>query len=134
MDDPPSWTPEAPENGTLWVYGAVDGGVFDPNVVIADWREIAGWFTDDMAISKLSINCYNDEDMESNLFGEDRSIRATISEDSGQSEFSCSAVDLSGQQSAERSFVAMSGFTVSSNSSQGLPVIHETVDMELHGV
>ena len=134
VDDPPSWTQEAPENGTLWVYGAVEGEIFDPNVVIADWREIAGWFTDDMAISKLSINCYNDEDMESNLFGEDRSIRATISDDNEQSKFSCSAVDLSGQQSVERSFMAMSGFTVSSNSSQDLPVIYETVDMELYGV
>ena len=30
--------------------------------------------------------------------------------------------------------MAMRGFTVSSNSSQGQPVIHETVDMELYGV
>lgn len=134
VDDPPSWTLEAPENGTLWVYGIVEGEVFDPNVVIEDWDEIAGWFIDDMAISKLNINCYNDEDMESNLFGEDRTIRATIPDDMGQFEFSCSAVDLSGQQSAERSFMATSGFTVSSNSSEDPPAIHETVDMEFYGV
>ena len=134
VDDPPSWTLEAPENGTLWVYGIVEGEVFDPNVVIEDWDEIAGWFIDDMAISKLNINCYNDEDMESNLFGEDRKIRATIPDDTGQFEFSCSAVDLSGQQSVERSFMATSGFTVSSNSSEDLPAIHETVDMEFYGV
>ena len=134
VDDPPSWTLEAPENGTLWVYGIVEGEVFDPNVVIEDWDEIAGWFIDDMAVSKLNINCYNDEDMESNLFGEDRTIRATIPDDTGQFEFSCSAVDLSGQQSAERSFMATSGFTVSSNSSEDPPAIHETVDMEFYGV
>ena len=134
VDDPPSWTLEAPENGTLWVYSIVEGEVFDPNVVIADWDEIAGWFIDDMAISKLNINCYNDEDMGSNLFGEDRTIRATIPDDTGKFEFSCSAVDLSGQQSAERSFMATSGFTVSSNSSEDPPTIHETVDMEFYGV
>jgi len=134
VDDPPSWTLEAPENGTLWVYGIVEGEVFDPNVVIEDWDKIAGWFIDDMAISKLNINCYNDEDMESNLFGEDRTIRATIPGDTGLFEFSCSAVDLSGQQSAERSFMATIGFTVSSNSSEDPPAIHETLDMEFYDV
>ncbi|MFL2952793.1 MAG: hypothetical protein ACJZ4X_01900 [Candidatus Thalassarchaeaceae archaeon] len=134
VDNPPSWTPEAPENGSLWVYGIVEGDVFDPNVVIAEWGEIAGWFTDDMAVSKLNINCYNNEEVEFNLFREDRSIRATIPDDTGKSEFICSAVDLSGQQSAERSFMAVSGFTVSSNSSQSLPVIYDAVDMEFYGV
>ena len=132
VDDPPMWTSEAPENGTLWVYSKSGGGIFDYNVVIADWDEIAGWFIDDMAISKLTINCHSDEDAGSNLFGEDRRIRATISEDDGVFQFSCSAVDLSGQQSAERSFTAMTGFTVSSNLSGDPPEIYETVDMEFY--
>jgi len=132
VDDPPSWTPGAPENGTFWVYGVVEGESFDPNVIIAEWGDIAGWFTDDMAISKLSINCYSNDNIESNLFGEDRSIRVVIPYDTGRFQFSCLAVDLSGQQSSERSFMAILGFTASSNSSQDPPVIHDTVNIEFN--
>ena len=71
-------------------------------VIAEDWRETSDGYRRYGHFLKLSINCYNDEDMESNLFGEDRSIRATISEDSEQFEFSrFSCPSLRGQQSAE---------------------------------
>ena len=134
VDDPPSWTSDAPENGTLWAYGMVEGDSFNSNVVVAEWSEIAGWFVDDMAISKLSINCNEGGEEGINLFREDRSIQAAIHNEPEGFEFYCSATDLSGQQSPIRSFIAISAFVISSNSSEQPIAIHETIDMEFYEI
>ena len=126
VDEFPIWTPIAPENGTTWLFSTKFSSSDPTSIVIGEWSEVAAWFSDEDAVSTLDLFCY-EEESESNLVTESRSIVITIGRDVDFTTVACSAVDAAGQSTPTRHFHVMRGFLVNtpSNSSD----VHDNLEL-----
>jgi len=84
-------------------------------VLVAEWNEIASWFSDEDAVSSLDLIC-RENGSNTNLVTESRAIVVSMERDSDYNVISCSAEDASGQSTSVRDFHIMKGFSVSAQS------------------
>lgn len=114
-DESPIWTSAAPDNGTVWVYSSMASTLESTRVLVAEWNEIASWFSDEDAVSSLDLTCL-EEGSNTNLVTDSRAIVVTMGHDSDYNIISCSAEDDSGQTTSARDFHIMKGFSVNTQS------------------
>ena len=122
-DESPIWTSAAPDNGTVWVYSSMASTLESTRVLVAEWNEIASWFSDEDAVSSLDLTCL-EEGSNTNLVTDSRAIVVTMGHDSDYNIISCSAEDDSGQTTSARDFHIMKGFSVNTQSNS-LDVIED---------
>ena len=84
-------------------------------VLVAEWNEIASWFSDEDAVSSLDLICL-EEGSNTNLVTDSRAIVVSMGFDSDYSVISCSAEDESGQSTSTRDFHIKKGFSVNTQS------------------
>ena len=92
-DEAPTWTQQAPANGT-WVPVFEDGAN-----KFASWEEIASWFDDESGVSNLDVICNSDGNEISQSI--DGSLWINVD---GVTEISCEAKDASGKSSGNRTW------------------------------
>jgi len=92
-DEAPTWTQQAPANGT-WVPVFEDGAN-----KFASWEEIASWFDDESGVSNLDVVCNSDGNEISQSI--DGSLWINVD---GVTEISCEAQDASGKSSGNRTW------------------------------
>ena len=80
-DESPIWTSTAPANGTTWIYSSVASTLESTRVLVAEWNEIAGWFSDEDAVSSLDLICL-EEGSNTNLVTDSRAIVVSMGFDS----------------------------------------------------
>jgi len=114
-DESPIWTSAAPDNGTTWVYSSMASTLESTRVLVAEWNEIASWFSDEGAVSSLDLTCL-EEGSSTNLVTDSRAIVITMGHDSDYNIISCSAEDDSGQTTSARDFHIMKVFSVNTQS------------------
>ena len=114
-DESPIWTSTAPANGTTWIYSSAASTLESTRVLVAEWNEIASWFSDEDAVSSLDIICL-EEGSNTNLVTDSRAIVVSMGLDSDYSVISCSAEDESGQSTSTRDFHIKRGFLVNTQS------------------
>ena len=76
-DESPIWTSAAPDNGTVWVYSSMASTLESTRVLVAEWNEIASWFSDEDAVSSLDLTCL-EEGSNTNLVTDSREIVVTM--------------------------------------------------------
>ena len=92
-DEAPTWTQQAPANGT-WVPVFEDGAN-----KFASWEEIASWFDDESGVSNLDVICNSDGNEISQSI--DGSLWINVD---GVTEISCEAKDATGKSSGNRTW------------------------------
>ena len=92
-DEAPTWTQEAPANGT-WVPVFEEGAN-----KLASWEEIASWFDDESGVSNLDVVCNSGGNEISQSI--DGSLWINVD---GDTEVSCEAKDASGKSSGNRTW------------------------------
>ena len=91
----------------------IDFGVHQS--LVAEWNEIAGWFSDEDAVSSLDLICL-EEGSNTNLVTDSRAIVVSMGFDYDYNVISCSAEDESGQSTSTRDFHIKKGFSVNTQS------------------
>ncbi len=107
--DPPSWTDEAPLNGT-WIPVPYFG-----EIIWAEWdKDISRWFQDDLGVGNLDVSCQGEQ----SYFIEETPNRGfqAILPDEGVIEVTCSATDQDGYPTENRTWFIGVPLTVSSSS------------------
>ena len=92
-DEAPTWTQQAPENGT-WIPVFEEGAN-----KLASWEGIASWFDDESGVSNLDVICNSGENQISQSI--DGSLWINVV---GITEVSCEARDASGKSSGNRTW------------------------------
>lgn len=107
VNEPPVWTDAAPAEGIR--FTKLRGG----SQWVADWDDIATWFSDEAGVASLDIRCSDDSgEIEVNR----DSLHVDVPIDGSLNEFSCEAVDSANQSSGVRTWEIGIPFSVSTSS------------------
>ena len=109
IDNPPAWTESAPEDDA-W-FPKSSGG----QQVIANWQEMQNWFSDEAALSSLTINCRGDAGLNIQIENRDLSMDVPRGE---AGEVTCEAIDQAGQSSGNRSWNVGVPFQISTTNTE----------------
>jgi hypothetical protein len=103
-DEPPTWTQQAPSDGT-WIPIFEEGAT-----KFSSWEEIASWFDDESGVSNLEVVCNSGGSEVSQSI--DGSLWINVN---GVSEITCEAIDASGESTGNRTWNVGVPITISTS-------------------